>query len=222
VALPAWFAASTRPLTAISTQRTQLLVFAAYFRKVPSLAATDPRAWPCWAPAMGSESERYSRPVAARLDRCSENRQRRKRPEPGQAALTAKALRSRFVAIALTVFAAYPIFENSKPATDGNLNTAEREMPTRQPFGGRFLVGDAEAPRSGCGADMSKPALVCGLVDVAKPIPMGQSDWPLRFDDAPSFSFGQSLAQARITRTRSTEEHVPARRRVGGTGDVSG
>jgi len=31
---------------------------------------------------------------------------------------------------------------------------------------------------------MPKPAAAYGLLDVAKPIPMGQSDWPLRFNDA--------------------------------------
>ena len=39
--------------------------------------------------------------------------------------------------------------------------------------------------RAACEGGMRKPAAAYGLLVVAKPIPMGQSDWPLRFDDAP-------------------------------------
>jgi hypothetical protein len=112
--------------------------------------------------------------------------------------------------------------KKSKLATDGNLNTAERKMPTHQPFGGRFPVGDAEWPRSGCGSDMPKPGAVYGLVDVAKPIPMGQSDWPLRFDDAHQIFFRTKPRSSEDRADKKTEERVPAGRRTGGAGEVSG
>ena len=72
---------------------------------------------------------------------------------------------------------------------------------------------------------MPKPAAAYGLLEVAKPIPMGQSDWPLRFDDAPPIlgNWVKPRPPERGKRGyRSTEEHVPARRRAGWTGDVSG
>ena len=76
--------------------------------------------------------------------------------------------------------------------------------------------------RAACEGRMRKPAAVYGLLVVAKPIPMGQSDWPLRFDDAPpNFRNGStpSLATKRGSRgQRSTGEHVPTGRRAGGRG----
>jgi hypothetical protein len=72
---------------------------------------------------------------------------------------------------------------------------------------------------------MSKPVSAYGLLEVAKPGPMGQSDWPLRFETRRriyGLGSSQNLAPARIARIAETEEHALDGHRAGQAGDVSG
>jgi len=80
----------------------------------------------------------------------------------------------------------------------------------------------ARRARSG----MRNPASAYGLLEVAKPVPMGQSDWPLRFDDAPpdlrngfipSLAFREDRADSGAPKSAYWTDS-----RAGQAGDVSG
>jgi hypothetical protein len=73
---------------------------------------------------------------------------------------------------------------------------------------------------------MRKPASAYGLLEVAKPVPMGQSDWPLRFDDAPPDLRNWDHPKPRASEDRA-DSGAPKSTywtddRAGQAGDVSG
>src|SRR6185312_8609786 len=191
-----------------STRGAQQLVLAAYFRPGRQLAAAELPARMRRAPPLGFAPARYSRLAGSD---CLGNRRHRTRPKPGRATPSTAKLRSKLDGIAWRKFSAYPIFVDPTRHPLETLTRLKEKSRLISHLAEQFLVPDAGRSRPRKRPGRRKPASVYGLLDVAKPKPMGQSDWPLRFDDAPSAFLNQIKARPRLARNAQIAEHRRAR-----------